>query len=61
MSDLAFLPAAGMAQQIREKKVSPVELAEAHLARGECRRSDDDWHSGMNSAFLLFRAADPAV
>jgi len=50
-----------MAQQIREKKVSPVELAEAHLARGECRRSDDDWHSGMNSAFLLFRAADPAV
>jgi Asp-tRNA(Asn)/Glu-tRNA(Gln) amidotransferase A subunit family amidase len=32
MSDLTFLPAVSMAQQIREKKVSPVELVEAHLA-----------------------------
>jgi amidase len=33
MSDLTFLPATVMAQQIREKKISPVELAEAHLER----------------------------
>lgn len=35
MSDLTFLPAVAMAQQIREKKISPVELAEAHLAKIE--------------------------
>ncbi len=35
MSDLTFLPAVTMAQQIREKKLSPVELAEAHLAKIE--------------------------
>jgi len=35
MSDITFLSAVGMAQQIREKKVSPVELAEAHLAKIE--------------------------
>jgi len=33
MSELTFLPALKMAQQIREKKISPVELAEAHLAK----------------------------
>ena len=33
MSDLTFLPATVMAAQIREKKISPVELAEAHLAK----------------------------
>jgi Asp-tRNA(Asn)/Glu-tRNA(Gln) amidotransferase A subunit family amidase len=33
MLDLTFLPAVVMAQQIREKKISPVELAEAHLAK----------------------------
>jgi Asp-tRNA(Asn)/Glu-tRNA(Gln) amidotransferase A subunit family amidase len=35
MSDLTFLSAVGMARQIRQKKISPVELAEAHLAKIE--------------------------
>jgi amidase len=35
MSELTFLPAVSMAAQIRNKKVSPVELVEAHLARIE--------------------------
>jgi Asp-tRNA(Asn)/Glu-tRNA(Gln) amidotransferase A subunit family amidase len=35
MSELTFLPAVSMAQQVRQKKVSPVELVEAHLARIE--------------------------
>jgi Asp-tRNA(Asn)/Glu-tRNA(Gln) amidotransferase A subunit family amidase len=35
MSDLAFLHAGEMAHRVREKRVSPVELAEAHLARIE--------------------------
>ena len=33
MSDLTFLSAVVMAQQIREKKISPVELMDAHLAK----------------------------
>jgi Asp-tRNA(Asn)/Glu-tRNA(Gln) amidotransferase A subunit family amidase len=35
MSDLTFLCAVAMAEQIREKKISPVELVEAHLAKIE--------------------------
>jgi Asp-tRNA(Asn)/Glu-tRNA(Gln) amidotransferase A subunit family amidase len=35
MSDLTLLPAVVMAQQIREKKISCFELAEAHLAKIE--------------------------
>jgi amidase len=35
MPELAFLPAVSMAAQIRQKKLSPVELVEAHLARIE--------------------------
>src|SRR5580698_9589141 len=35
MSELTALSAVSMAQQVREKKVSPVELLEAHLARIE--------------------------
>jgi len=35
MVDLTFLSAVEMAQLIREKKISPVELAEAHLAKIE--------------------------
>jgi Asp-tRNA(Asn)/Glu-tRNA(Gln) amidotransferase A subunit family amidase len=35
MGDLTFLPATAMARQIRERKISPVELAEAHLAKIE--------------------------
>ena len=35
MSDLTFLPAIVMAQQIREKKISPVELIDVHLSKIE--------------------------
>jgi Asp-tRNA(Asn)/Glu-tRNA(Gln) amidotransferase A subunit family amidase len=35
MNDLTFLPAVVMAEQIRKKKLSPVELVEAHLAQIE--------------------------
>ena len=35
MSELAFLSAVSMAEQIRRKNVSPVELVDAHLARIE--------------------------
>jgi Asp-tRNA(Asn)/Glu-tRNA(Gln) amidotransferase A subunit family amidase len=35
MSSLTFLPAVAMAEQIRKKKISPVELVEAHLAQIE--------------------------
>ena len=35
MSDLIFSPAAAMAQQIRKKQISPVELVEAHFAQIE--------------------------
>jgi Asp-tRNA(Asn)/Glu-tRNA(Gln) amidotransferase A subunit family amidase len=35
MPELTFLSAVSMAEQIREKKLSPVELVEAHLARIE--------------------------
>ncbi len=35
MNELTFLSAVDMAQKIREKKISPVELAEAHLAKIE--------------------------
>ena len=33
MSTLNFLPAVVMAEQIRERKISPVELVDAHLAQ----------------------------
>src|SRR6202140_3897220 len=35
MSDLTFLSAVAMAEQIRKKKISPLELADAHLAKIE--------------------------
>jgi Asp-tRNA(Asn)/Glu-tRNA(Gln) amidotransferase A subunit family amidase len=35
MNDLNFLPAASMAEQIRKKRISPVELVDAHLAQIE--------------------------
>ncbi|HSA92855.1 MAG TPA: amidase family protein, partial [Terriglobales bacterium] len=35
MSDLTRLSASTMAQQVRARKISPVELADAHLARIE--------------------------
>jgi Asp-tRNA(Asn)/Glu-tRNA(Gln) amidotransferase A subunit family amidase len=33
MSDINFLPAVAMAEQIRKKKISPVEVVDAHLAQ----------------------------
>ena len=35
MSDLTFLSARAMAEQIRKKKLSPIELIDAHLAHIE--------------------------
>ena len=35
MTDITFLPAIEMSRQVLEKKISPVELAEAHLAKIE--------------------------
>ncbi len=35
MSELTFLPAVAMAEQIRRNKISPVELVEAHLTQIE--------------------------
>lgn len=35
MDDLTFFSAVAMAEQIREKKISPIELADAHLAKIE--------------------------
>ena len=35
MSDLTFLPAVVMAEQIRKKKISPIELVDAHLRQIE--------------------------
>ena len=35
MSDLTLLSAVSMAEHIRKKEISPVELAEAHLAKIE--------------------------
>jgi Asp-tRNA(Asn)/Glu-tRNA(Gln) amidotransferase A subunit family amidase len=35
MSDLNFLSAVSMAEQVRKKKTSPVELVEAHLKQIE--------------------------
>src|SRR5579871_1245657 len=35
MTDITFLPALAMAQLIREKKISPVELVDAHLRKIE--------------------------
>ncbi len=35
MNDLVFLPAVSMAEQVRKKKISPVELVGAHLAQIE--------------------------
>ncbi len=35
MSDLNFLPAVSMAEQVRKKKISPIELVDAHLTQIE--------------------------
>jgi len=33
MDELTFLPAVSMAARVRQRKISPVELVEAHLAK----------------------------
>src|SRR5260370_34690722 len=35
MSDLNFLPAVSMAEQVRKKQISPIELVDAHLTQIE--------------------------
>ena len=37
MNDLIFLSAVAMAEQVRARKISPVELVDAHLAQIEKR------------------------
>ncbi len=63
MSDLTFLPAVEMAQQIREKKLSPVELAEAHLTKIERLNPKLNAFVEVNAERVLreARAAEAAV
>ncbi len=63
MADLTFLPAVEMARQIREKKISPVELAEAHLAKIERLnpRLNAFVHFDPERVLLEARAAEDAV
>jgi len=49
MSQLTYLPATEMARMVREKKISPVELVQAHLARAETL------HSQLNAIVHLDR------
>jgi len=63
MNDLIFLPAVAMAEQIRRKKISPVEFVAAHLAQIEklnprlnaFAQVDEEW------ARRAARAAETAV
>ena len=49
MSDLTYLPAAEMARLIRSRRISPVELLEAHLERAE------NLHPQLNAIVQLDR------
>jgi Asp-tRNA(Asn)/Glu-tRNA(Gln) amidotransferase A subunit family amidase len=63
MSDLNFLSAVSMAEQIRQKKLSPVELMEAHLVRIAALnpRLNAFVHLDEQGARLQARAAEEAV
>jgi Asp-tRNA(Asn)/Glu-tRNA(Gln) amidotransferase A subunit family amidase len=63
MPDLTFLSAVSMAEQIRQKKLSPVELVEAHLARIEelNPRLNAYVHVDAEGARRQARAAEMAV
>ena len=63
MSDPTFLPAVTMARQIREKKISPVELAEIHLAKIERLNPKLNAFVHVNPEHVLreARAAEAAV
>jgi Asp-tRNA(Asn)/Glu-tRNA(Gln) amidotransferase A subunit family amidase len=62
MDDLTFLSAVEMAQQVREKKIAPVELAEAHLAKIEKTESEVEclraFGCGARSARSPFRPSN---
>jgi amidase len=63
MSDLTFLPATEMAEKIREEKISPVEIAAAHLAKIERLnpRLNAFVHVDMERVRREARAAEAAV
>jgi Asp-tRNA(Asn)/Glu-tRNA(Gln) amidotransferase A subunit family amidase len=63
MSELTFLPAVLMAKQIREEKISPVELIEAHLAKIERLnpRLNAFVHVDVERACRQARAAEAVV
>lgn len=63
MSDITFLPAVETAQQIREKKLSPIELAEAHLTKIERLNPKLNAFVEVNAERVLreARAAEAAV
>lgn len=63
MSDLNFLPAVAMAANIREKKISPVELVDAHLTRIAALnpRLNAFVHVDEDAARRQARAAEAAV
>src|ERR1700679_2899811 len=63
MSELTFLPAVAMAEQIRKGELSPVELVEAHLARIEKfnPKLNAFAHLDADGARRQARAAEEAV
>lgn len=63
MSDLCFLSASEMARLVRNKEVSPVELAQAHLARIEQVNPQLNAYVQVDSAGAMeqARAAETAV
>jgi amidase len=63
MPELTFLSAVSMAEQIRQKKLSPVELVEAHLSRIEALnpKLNAFVYIDAESARMQARAAEAAV
>lgn len=63
MSEIGFLPAVSLAEKIRQKQLSPVEVVEAHLARIETLnpRLNAFVQIGADRARKAARAAEEAV
>jgi Asp-tRNA(Asn)/Glu-tRNA(Gln) amidotransferase A subunit family amidase len=63
MTEILFLPAVAMAERIRERKISPVELVEAHLAQIEKLnpRLNAFVHVDASSARRAAQTAEAAV